>query len=175
MPTTFEDAPESVAELGADVLRAYHQDLHAAGVTITYLFAFGPRDADGETTGPALKTRGHRALAKVQINKLPDRVQGMADATIKIDGDAWPTLSPDQQRSLLDHEQTHLELTLTGDPPVVKRDDIGRPALKMRHHDSEIGIFHDCIERHQAGSVDLDAVKAVVGKVRELVQTVMWG
>ena len=152
MPTTYRTA-DHLQPLLAEVIEAYHPDLKRYGVTFTILTAHSDPDSDK----PALSVRGHAAAGQIKINNLKDRVAGLADATLLLDGDRWESWTPAQQRSLLDHECTHLVVVVKDG--VVQTDDCGRPRLKIRHHDEEIGIFRDVIERHGEECLDVEACK----------------
>lgn len=140
--------PETVGLLN-HAMKLYHERLKLAEVTIGVLAAHGPvSEETGERTGPAIKHHGIKALAKVRIVSLRDRAHGLPDAEILIDGDEWPMLSRQQRIALFDHELTHLELA-------GETDDLGRPKLKIRQHDFQVGWFHEVAERHGSSSIEV--------------------
>ena len=54
-------------------------------------------------------------------------------------------------------------------PPVVKRDDLDRPKLRLRPHDWEIGGFGLIVSRHGANSLELQACREMVrGPVKQV-------
>ena len=127
---------------------ATHKPVLDAKVRIDYLFAFGPTDANGNKIGPAIKCHGHQALAEVRKLGLKCRVAGRGDAEIVIDGDWWHNADEEEQRSLLDHELHHIAVVEK------QTDDIGRPRLKLRHHDVEFGWFSIVASRHGTHSME---------------------
>jgi hypothetical protein len=84
------------------------------------------------------------------------------DALVTLDGDRWGDFSPRQQRAILDHELTHLELVVS-DEGGVEGDDIGRPRLRLRKHDHQFGWFDAVVRRHGANSVEWSQFKAFEG------------
>lgn len=139
---------DNLKPLIASCMEKYHPALNEAGVRVGARYAHAPRDEEsGEPKGPALKLHGYPCLATVKIVSHKDRVAGLPDAIIDVDGDRWDDLSDAQQRALIDHELTRLELALDeeGKP---KLDDCHRPKLKMRQHDHEVGVFNDVVRRH---------------------------
>lgn len=123
----------------------HHPRLVLAEVNVAAVMVEAKVDENGDPAGPALKHHGHPCLAKIRIVPPKERVQGLADAEITLDGDRWPLLSRDEQVAVLDHELTHLEL-------VGEADDGGRPKLRMRLHDYEAGWFVEVAERHREAS-----------------------
>ncbi len=145
MSTTYRKT-ESLNAYVTDALSTFHADLEMAEVTIEVLFAVSDKT-------PALKHHGQPALAIIKPMSQKDRAAGSADARLIVDEDRWEELTERQRNALLDHELQHLKLARAEDGSV-KRDDCGRPKLKTRHHDMEIGIFEDVIERHKEHAIE---------------------
>lgn len=155
MPT-YTQCPVEIHDLAAEVRDQHHGDLDEAEVTIGLLFAW-----PNEREEHALKHHGCPAAGLCKINALRDRVQGAPDATIVLDGKRWETLSETQRRALLDHELYHLEVRRDEDDQIVG-DDHGRPKLRMRLHDREMGVFDAIVRRYGAeGSIDAAHVASV--------------
>ena len=156
MATTFRPAPEDVMELAAGLMRRWHKDLVKADVSVRILFAFN-HDA------PPLTHGGWPAKALARITNLRDRVAGLADALILIDGHGWQEWSDAMRLAILDHELHHFEvrLDLVGN---VRYDDANRPKLKMRMHDFQFGGFDVIVSRHREASAEAQAVKAVTNR-----------
>jgi hypothetical protein len=132
----FSKTDDAVDTMVAEVMEEYHPKLHAEGVTVGTLFAFGGDDAI-----PVLKHHGWPAAAVVKINSLKDRVRGLADATITIDKATWNEYPDATRRALIDHELEHLQLVMVKDTMFVQHDDHDRPKLKIKPHDFELGVF----------------------------------
>jgi Putative phage metallopeptidase len=157
MPTTYEPATDLVTKLADRVMREHHPGLHAAKVQVGYLMAHAPRDANDEPKGPAIKLRGRACKAVVRIVNLKDRVAGLPDAMVILDGDEWDEWSEREQAAIIDHELTHLELK-TDESGAVQRDDIGRPKLRMRLHDFEFGGFLDVAKHYGDDSTEKQVI-----------------
>lgn len=160
MPRTYETVDSDTEFKVASIMEKYHQPIYEAKVELNILFAHGPKDAEGETTGPAIAVNGYPALASIKINNLKDRAAGLRDATLLIDGDQWP-LTPDPRKlAIIDHELEHLEIKADEDG-TIQTDDLGRPKLKIRLHDFHFGGFMSIAERHKDDSVESETVKHV--------------
>ena len=146
MPTYRLPDPEHLAVLD-DVLRTIHPRLADAGVTVGLLLAHAKCNKDGEVTGPALKLHGVPCLALVRVSKLRDRIRGIADAVVDVDNDVWDSHTAEQKRSLMSHELEHIVVVENGKTGAPETDDAGRPKLKLRPHDFEIGGFWNTVER----------------------------
>jgi hypothetical protein len=144
---TYKICPPAVPAMGKKIIKQHYPGLAEAEVTILYLFAHAPKGEDGEPLGPALKHHGWPALAIVKVNPLKDRVAGLPDVTIQIDGDKWLDLPEPEQAALIDHELMHLEVR-RGEGNEILSDDIGRPKLKIRPHDFEVCGFDEIVKRH---------------------------
>jgi hypothetical protein len=150
----YQKAPEEVQRLAAELLDKYesHHPVRDAGVTVDYLFAFPSEDQNGVPQGDALKCHGVKALGICRIVPLKDRVKGLADAEISIDGEWWSDASDEQRAALLDHELHHLSVKRRGGLP--ERDDCGRPKLSLRKHDFQVGWFDAIAARHGVHSLE---------------------
>lgn len=153
MPT-FEKCGSDVRAM-AQKLLVNHQAVADRGVRIDLLFAFGERDeTTGELKGHALKKGGVRALGICKVVSLKDRTKGMGDVEITLDYDHWATLDERDQEALLDHELHHIVVSADSDQ-------LGRPKIKMRKHDFEVGWFKVIAERHGAHSVEQQQARFV--------------
>lgn len=139
--STFHAAPVEVLALLAETMRIHHQDLTNLGVTVAVVMAEADVDENGDPKGDAIVVRKKAAWGKIKITPPELRVLGVADAQMMLDGDRWVLLSREEQMAVIDHELTHLE-------PTGDIDDGGRPKLKLREHDIEVGWFEDVAERH---------------------------
>ncbi len=143
MPT-FKKCPTAVHEVANELLAEFatHKLVVERQVKIDYLFAFPDYDDEsGEPTNDALKWNGVKALGITRIVNLKDRTKGMGDVEICLDGNWWEDADDKERRALLDHELHHIIVT-------VKNDDLGRPKIKMRKHDIQVGWFAIIAQRH---------------------------
>lgn len=144
--------PEQITMLD-HVLDTYQQRLRKAGVHVGLRQAMSKVDDEGNPKGPALKHHGVPCYATVKIVAQKDRVMGLADAVITIDGDRWATLARETRIAILDHECEHLEPLLEEDGSP-KEDDCGRPRLAMKPHTYEVGWFVEVAARHGNASIE---------------------
>lgn len=158
MPRTYEVAGQEVVYAWSGLVALYYEWISKHNVTFNFLMAHGPRNEDGETLAPAIMLHGHQAAATVKINSLKDRVKGMADVTIEIDGDQWPEWSLLRRLAVLDHELYHLELRTNADGSP-KLDDCGRPMLTLKKHDFHFGGFREIANRHRESAFEVVAVQ----------------
>jgi hypothetical protein len=184
---TYKKASYEERALLDHAFEKYHDRLKVYGVTVDLIVAFAPRTEEGKIRGVAIMAGGYPALAQVKITPLKQRVQGIADATITLDGDRWGDHEREQQIAILDHELCHLETiedeeavalveAIKSDdekspppdrtkeaPRPIKLDDIGRPKLRIRKHDHQFGWFDDVVRRHGRSSIEwsqFDAFKS---------------
>ncbi len=158
MPS-FERCPKEIDQMALALMQGLgeHAPLLEHGLKIDFLFARATIDEKtGEKTGPALTCHGVSALGVTRKTTLKERVKGMADAEILLDGDWWETAPEEQRRALLDHELFHREIK-TKDGELVT-DDLGRPCLKLRKHDYQFGWFRKIAAHH--GNASMEAIQA---------------
>lgn len=149
-----EDIRPEILKMAQEVLETHHPRLKTPDgsyVRLCVLLAF----RGGDSKEPAVKLHGYPCYATIGIIPLKQRVDKRADAEITIDRDVWDNdLTEPQQRALLDHEITHLEI-VKDDIGAIVTDDIGRPKLKMRLHDYQIGGFSEVAQRHRGNSIEV--------------------
>lgn len=156
----YDPAPPEVEELLERAMRQWHPELVDVGVTVTAKLA-SPTDKQMEEHDEAgkpghpvvVKWHGYAAVALIKVTKYDDRVDGLADARLVIDRLRWEDMNEKQHLALLDHELEHVVVQRTKDG-AVKTDDIGRPKLKLKLHDEQLGVFKDVARRHGPNSID---------------------
>lgn len=149
MPKTYTVANDGTVAFVYDVMRRFHQQLADEKVTVSVLFVAG-----------GLSLHGEPAHAIIKLNSLRDRVEGKEDVTLQL-ADHYPELKKEQQLALVDYELHHLTLvrhTRGKEAGKVKRDDAGRPKLRMRRHDLVVGGFKAIIERHGDAALEVGAI-----------------
>lgn len=162
MGTTYEAAGPELKKAVQEAIKAYHPDLIKATIATVICRRYDRH----ETEINAMKTRGQTVMAKIAITPLADRARGLQDAKLTINGYQWDRMEENARKALLDHELCHLEIGEGAD-------DLGRPKLKMRHHDWELTGFAAVVERHGENSVESKALqnfKADYGKQLNLFQ-----
>lgn len=156
MATIYEQARPEVHEMAADILRIHHPHLKLGdGDPVKICILMASNDGEEGSRGePAVKCHGYPAQAVISIIPYKQRVDKRADAEIIIDEANWVDLTEPQQRALLDHEITHLEMQ-SDESGFVKTDDIGRPKLKLRLHDFQLGGFRTIARRYGADAPEV--------------------
>lgn len=82
----------------------YHGELKEVGLDVTLLLVHAGRDENGDPIGSALKHNGYAAMATIKKTSLKDRVAGLGDAVLIVDGDKWDEWTDAELDALLDHE-----------------------------------------------------------------------
>ena len=159
------DAPSDAALMLEMVIQKYHDRLVRAGVTIGIEFAHKAADSKEPT---ALKLHGRYCQAIASITPYRARVRGCKDAYVTVDNECWAKKNKQERVALLDHELTHFELDLDKDGNL-RSDDRGRPKLKMRPHDWEIGGFDEVVQRHGVDTApESVVVRQYLGRSKQL-------
>ncbi len=158
----YEKAKPEVLQVVANVMEKYHRSLDEAGVKVNVLMASPNEDKDGMPTGPAITVGGYPAAATIRVLGIKDRVSHGFDAEMVVDADVWGGNTRKQNVALIDHELTHLELSLD-DKGQVKTDDANRPKLRIRKHDRQFGWFDAVANRHGEDSPEVMQCRRMVG------------
>jgi hypothetical protein len=146
MTTTCRPADDETTDLLQEVMGADHPRLAEVGVTVLLQFA----EAEG---GPALKLHGYPAYAIVRVVPLKDRAAGLPDCRIAIDQSAWEEHDEGWRKALLSHELEHVAVQ-EDEHGNVKEDALGRPKLKLKPHDFQLGGFIRTVEKYGKEAVE---------------------
>ncbi|HJY39306.1 MAG TPA: putative metallopeptidase [Steroidobacteraceae bacterium] len=157
----FTAASTDLADCIEHALHEYHSELK--DVTVGALFVF-----DEDSEAPPLMHGGYPAAAVVRITPIRDRALGVPDAVIVVDRDGWVDLTGAQRVALIDHELTHLSRVLDEKTQRPKRDAIGRPKLRIRKHDHQLGWFDEIAQRHGENSPEIRQARALVEQTQQL-------
>lgn len=148
MPTSYTLAPREVRMMADEIIREdWHADIRLGPgdgdfVRLCLFMAYG-----GEGDEAPVKLHGYPCAAAISVIAYKQRVDKRADAEIIIDAAWWDNATEPQQRALLDHEITHLEIERDKDG-CLKTDDAGRPKLKLKLHDWQLGGFRSIAARY---------------------------
>lgn len=161
MAIVLDQARPEVHQMAREILEAYHPQLkmgidtdgNAEYPTICILMASGAPNGESSVV-----LHGYDCAAVIKVIAYDQRVDHRRDAEIKIDQRTWDEITEPQQRALLDHEITHLELVIDDKTGVVKTDDSGRPRLRLRIHDWQCGGFRSIAQRY--GTDALEVIEA---------------
>ncbi len=167
----FDKVTGSLLETIQRTQQIYHSRMLeptiAMSVAVESFLVYGPRNKDGDQTGPAISIQGRDAYACIRISKLEERVAGRGDAIMWIDGDNVRQWEEETLVAIIDHELTHLELATDPKTEQIQLDDSGRVKLKMRQHDFQVGWFDEVAERHAAASIEVQQATALAN-VRQM-------
>src|SRR5690606_23942633 len=123
---------------------------------------------------PCLKHQGYPAYAVTKIVSTKDRAAGLADAMIVIDRYIWESIPSKAKNALLDHELHHLERVLDKRTEQPKGDALGRPKLRMRRHDWQMGRFEEVAQRQGEWSIEVAQAKQLVEQSGQLYLPLKW-
>jgi len=152
--TTYKRCDESVHKMALGLLEEFsdsYEPLITTRAQVDFVFAYASHDKQGFTKAPALTHHGIRAPGQTRVLPLKDRAMGRGDAEVTLDHDWWADAPDEQRLAVLDHELHHLvvDKTAAGE---VKTDDLQRPLLKLRKHDTQVGWFKIIAARHGPAS-----------------------
>ena len=139
MPT-YQKCPKAVGELVEVLLNKFdtHRPLVATDIKIDLVFAYADEDEKGRLLNDALSKDGIKALGITRNVSLKHRALGHGDAEIALDANWWGSATAEEQAALLDHELHHIAVK-SDKQGNVRYDDLGRPIIKLRKHDVEVG------------------------------------
>lgn len=166
---TYRNADADCVAMIKELMADNHPELTEAGVRVGARFAYpAVNESTVEPRGPALTHGGYAAAAVVRRISQKDRVAGLPDAIIDIDGEAWKDeWNEDRKRAVLDHELQHLEIS-RDEEGAVKLDDCNRPKLKLRLHDWQLGGFEAIARRHGDAAIEVEAAKQLADSYGQL-------
>jgi len=159
MGQTYTKADEGVRLVVASAMGDYHGDLVEAGVRVSTLMVAEYDEESGDVL-PTLKHQGYAAGATIKASSLKERALGIGDALLVIDTHTWDALDKAGRVALIDHELEHLQVLLDQGGGGAKVDDLGRPKLKLRLHDWQMGGFTSIARRHGLSAPEVQAVRA---------------
>lgn len=155
MPATYCKCDDEVQAIVDRMLKANHLKrigLSDEDLTVGCIF-YIPGEKD-----PGLRLHGYRCGAIIKANSAKHRAQGLPDAEITIDHETWHNMEPAERDALIDHELEHLDVKRT--KGAIKRDGSGRPVIKLRLHDWELGGFRVIAERHGKNAPEVRMAQA---------------
>ncbi len=144
-------ADTDTEKLCAELIQKYHGDLDTTGATFDIVFAL--RDPESDSDKPAISVNGKRVYGISKVHNLKERILGLKDAEIVLDGDAWPNIRIETKRALLDRQLQHFEVKRDKEGEFVL-DDLNRPILTLRKPDRTFGWFDAVAARHGKESIE---------------------
>lgn len=160
MPTSYSQADDATVALLTRTIAEFHPQLKQHEVIIGVLIAANP-------DGPAVKHAGYAAAATIKVVPLKDRLTKGYDAELLIDNEHWKECRKEHRVAILDHELSHLEVAKTKGG-AVKRDDLGRPKLKILPGDIvQSDGFRDVVKRHGEYAPEVITLRRASATMRE--------
>ncbi len=148
MAAVYEQADESVHQMAREILEANHKErLRMPDQSFVILCIMFASKEDGESDEAPLKDGRYPAAGAISVIPYKQRVDKRADAEVLLDKREWEDATEPQQRALLDHLITHLELQ-RDDQGLLKTDDAGRPKLQVRLCDWFLKGFREIAQRY---------------------------
>ena len=165
----YKKADTAVSELAQEVLRKFdtHKPLLDVKARFDFVTARAEVDEAGMPVAPALSSGGYPALGIARIVCDRHRALGYGDAEISLDGDWWIEATDEQRAALLDHELHHVAVQ-TDKAGNFKFDYLGRPVLRMRKHDQQMGWFNVIAMRHGPDSLERMQAKTILDRAGQL-------
>ncbi len=165
MSTTYVEAGPEVYELVSSVL-AEHFSVIAS---IDPYPEIEVLMAEGDKGKPAIRSHGHACAGKIKLPKPEERAadQGVPDVRIFLDRNRWDKLSVRRRQALLHHELSHLAIRYDKRSGEVKRDDYGRPRLRLKLDDWMLTGFRDTAELFGEDSLDVQLLRKVGEMLRQ--------
>lgn len=159
MPIRYEQADDSIHAMAREVMEKHHPELRMPDQSYVKLCILMAEDDDLEDGESTLKDAGYPLQAKVSVIQYKQRVDERDDAEILLDRANWERLTEPQQRALLDHAVTHLDIQ-KDENGFVKTDDVGRPKLKLKVPDFRLSGFRSVARRHGDDAPEVIAARA---------------
>ena len=151
--TTYQKCSDTEHKLLHQVIKECYPDIEKARVTFDLIFARAERDKDNLPKGPPLKEHGVACASIIKKTSVIDRVRGLRDILLLIDGDAWVDFGIAEKDALFDHNLYHIVLEKAEDG-TFSRDNAGRPLTDLRNHDFDIGGFQKVIGRRGRAALE---------------------
>lgn len=142
-----------VHDVVARVIAEQYPIIHRLSPALSIGVLFAVPSKEGQR---ALKHRGWPCLGIIKVVSERDRAAGEPDVLLMLDGERWPRLTPRRREALIAHELEHLEFPKYlrdadddgNDRFIPMQDGLGRPRVKCRPHDFELGGFESIVERY---------------------------
>lgn len=162
MARTYIPAKRETIDFVHNVLTAEYPSIAQMQPSLQIGVLFAETDKPGK---PALTKGGLPITAQIRVVSEEGRAAGGPDVLLVIDSDRWTYQSNEERYSLIHHELHHLIpvnlLPALDGGSCCEIDSLGRPKIKIRKHDFEIGGFNLIVERYGDSSAEWKAVKQV--------------
>jgi hypothetical protein len=167
MATIYTPAQPDVIEFVAAVWLDKFPDTYNLDPRPTLSILMAMPDKDDR---PFLKHHGYPAAAIISITSPEERVSGGTDLRLRIDAMAWRSMSERRREALIAHELLHLQVaTVPGQDTTPVTDDYGRPKVKLRLHDWEVGGFSLIVDWYGDDAIEKRIVNEINDRLGQMV------
>ncbi len=164
-----EIANEKVHDQIYAVMDAYHIELKDLKIDVTAFFVTKVDKFGEPTHEQALKAHGLPAMATCRLANQRELRLGSGRVIIEIDSVLWGDMDTDTKITLFDHELSHIEIKYNKDGEITLTPE-DTPALRIRNHDVEVGVFLGVVRRHGAKAVDYKLANQLSNEVEAILQ-----
>jgi hypothetical protein len=173
MATIYTPATDDVIELVNAVWLDKFPDTYNLDPRPTLSVLMANSDKDDK---PALKHHGYQAAAIISITSPEERVDGGTDLRLKIDAMNWAHMNERRREALIAHELLHIQVaTVPGQDTTPMTDDYGRPKVKLRLHDWEVGGFSLIVDWYGDDAIEKQIVNDINERLSQMVLPFMDG
>jgi hypothetical protein len=168
MGLIYGDPPTEATRMLREIVAEFYPPLANLKEDIDVRIRFVESEAEGASP---LKVGGWPADAVVSVVPLRHRACGGPDVLIEVDAHAWEWRSERQRRALLHHELHHIDvvdLKESRERPGVwlcKLDTCGRPKVKLRPHDWQLGGFRELAELYEEDAPEVMGLRSAVAQL----------
>jgi predicted Fe-S protein YdhL (DUF1289 family) len=166
MATIYTPAQPAVIEFVAAVWLDKFPDTYNLDPRPTLSILMAESDKDDK---PALKHHGYPAAALIGITNPKERIDGCADLRLEIDSLEWSRMSERQREAVIAHELLHIQVTtVPGQDTTPATDDYGRPKVKLRLHDWEVGGFSLIVDWYGDDAIEKQIVNSINDRLGQM-------
>jgi hypothetical protein len=166
---TYAVADRETVEMLERVVRDYHPHFAEHGITFKILLAYAPKDErTGQPRGAAIRgPAGGRLDARADPYSLENRVAGLPDAKIKLDGDRFKEWTARQVEARLSHAVSQLEIR-SDEEGYAETDDCGRPKLKRSEASVIVLAYRGVMQAFGDDAPEAEAIREAALLMEEL-------
>jgi hypothetical protein len=171
MPTLYTPALSDVIEFVAAVWLDKFPETYNLSPRPTLSILMAESDKEDK---PSLKHHGYPAAAIISITSPEERVSGGTDLRLRIDSHDWERMNNRRREALIAHELLHIQVaTVPGEDTTPVTDDYGRPKIKLRMHDWEVGGFSQIVDWYGDDAIEKQTVNEINERLSQMVLSFM--
>lgn len=167
MATIYTPAEDDVVEFMTAVWLDRFPEVYNLDPRPTISVLMAESDKDDK---PPLKHHGYQAAALISLTSPEERVSGGTDLRLRIDRANWSRMTSRQREALIAHELLHIQVTtVPGRDTETVTDDYGRPKIKLRLHDWEVGGFSQIVDWYGDDAIEKQTVDRINERLSQMV------